>query len=810
MTPVEAAYWTPGRQTVAVLERRTLWGRAVAEVLVPSTGRTLVVDAADLGPAAERAWSRAEVTYRAAAGRFSHELAHNALAVAPRERLEVLPHQLAALQRARAADPVRLLLADEVGLGKTIEAGLIYTDLRTRGRVRRVLIVCPKAVLLQWVAEMQDRFGEAFALVGQGGVPMDAGFDPWRQFDRVVTSVDAVKPMRRRRGWKPDQLEQYNQRRFAAVVDAGWDLVVFDEAHHVAGSTADVSRHQLAAELARRTPHVLLLSATPHSGKSEAFARLLGLLDPSLAAGEALTQEHVARWVVRTEKRQAKTANGEPLFQARTTSTEIVPYGSRHIEAELYEAVTQYVRDGYQRALREHRPAVGFLVLLMQRLVSSSTAAILGALQRRAAALEANSGGLLPLDALAEEWHEQDGDEQLAVLEAVDAPLWRDERRDVEALLHIARQAARQTDAKATHLLDLLARLRREERDADLKVVVFTEFRPTQRMMAELLEGAGFRVVTIHGDLTITERRAVQREFAEGAQILVSTDAGGEGVNLQFAHIVVNYDLPWNPMRIEQRIGRVDRIGQRDAVRAFNLVSEHSVDARVLEVLEAKLETIRAELGADKWGDVLESVSSGRRVEELYAAVIGGAADLSTAAETFVQATRADLDGQGRARSLLPADTPTAPPMTAPIWRGLFARAQRAWRVDESEPPEKALSQMPQMLAGESVAVVHAGVSGVWSLWEVRPDATTEMTDYFALFLQESTRVRPDHAERIWDGLARGELDVAGTATFDPVVWNRCTEEATNRAYEPSRRLCPPERWRAPWLRLRLLVQVEP
>src|SRR5690606_26883745 len=355
--------------------------------ILPSGRPPTWVGGHELTDPESRPWEVSEVAWRAAAARAAHLMARGEAVALTRGRLDPLPHQLAVLDRALSTNPVRLLLADEVGLGKTIEAGLIYTEMKARRRVQRVLVVAPKGVQLQWVAEMRDRFGEEFALVGPSAIPVDAGVDPWRAFDRVVCSIDSVKPVGYRSGVDPEEIDRRNEQRFSRLVDAGWDLAIIDEAHHAAGASVGVARHELAAELARTTPNILLLSATPHSGKSDAFARLLSLLDVRFLDSIPLTRSTVAPYIVRTEKRAAVDQVGRPLFRPRTTTLERVPYGDRIVEKKLYEAVTEYVRHGYEAAVREGRSGPILLLLLMQRLASSSTAAALDALERRLASL---------------------------------------------------------------------------------------------------------------------------------------------------------------------------------------------------------------------------------------------------------------------------------------------------------------------------------------------------------------------------------------------------------------------------------------
>jgi superfamily II DNA or RNA helicase len=790
---MERAWWPAGREPVQVLSTEQLWGADVAVVLVPSTGRVERLAADELVDLTQRRWTEPELSWRAARGLIMRSVAGgDPLAVAA-GGIDPLPHQLAVLDRAMHADPVRLLFADEVGLGKTIEAGLVISELKARGEIHRVLVVAPKGVQLQWVAEMAEKFGEQFVLVGRGGVPVDAGIDPWRTFDQVVCSLDAVKPLRSRAGWSPERLARHNERRSRALIESGWDLVVIDEAHHVAGSSEDVARHQLGRKLAMSSPRLLLLSATPHSGKSEAFARLLGLLDEGFVHGRPINRQTVASLVVRTEKRHATDAGGRPLFWPRTTELVTIPYGPRKIERRLYEAVTDYVRHGYARAKAERRPVVGFLVLLMQRLVSSSTEAILTALERRLAAVTSEGEQLRLFGERMAEWRDLTGEEQLAALSDAQGEAWGNERGEVELLVDLARKArSAGLDAKARHLLDLLGSIARRDGDPGAKVVVFTEFIPTQTMLLELLDGAGISSVAINGSMSIEERRQAQQAFRDDVRILVSTDAGGEGVNLQFAHVVVNYDLPWSPTRIEQRIGRVDRIGQTSDVTAYNLVLESSIDARVIEVLQAKLAVILAELGADKEGDILATTD--QAVENLYAAAIVDPGSIDRAAEEFADGTRATIREMAPLRDAL-GDSHTAAPLAhrspLPRWIELADRASTALG---QQPGRTAL---PDVMPGEPAPQIAGATTGWWSWWETSGGSTREA---FALFVSDSRAIRPDLAERIWVQLAEGVDPITGPVLSDD-VFHHLRNLAVDHGYRHPTSM--------PSLTPRLIVRVE-
>ncbi len=657
-----------------IIEEISLWGETSYRVWLQNEDRVVRVPAEDLIPISETQQPDREghrLNYLAAAARIAQTIQPNpresdeSVLLAPLEAdIIPLPHQLRALSRAVSGDQVRYLLADEVGLGKTIEAGLILRELKMRGLVKRVLVVVPKSLATQWAAEMQDHFQEDFQLVLPEDIRtlnrLQSGFadaaaddllnNAWTLFDQVIVTMDSVKPMDRRRGWSDERLSVYNQRRFEDLVSAGWDLVIVDEAHKMGGSSESIARHQLGRGLSDCAPYLLLLSATPHQGKTEAFLRLLSLLDPQLfVEGSRVSKEKVRPFIIRTKKRDAVDVNGKPIFTPRTTTLQPIAWEARHAQqARLYELVTNYVREGYNQALQEKKHHIGFLMVLMQRLVVSSTRAIRTSLERRLAVLnEEITGHALPLECLedTDEYFDLDGQDLLEAILEIRESADQDERDEVALLLQQARQCEQsEVDAKAEALLETLYRLQNQTSNPDLKVLIFTEFVSTQEMLADYLRGRGVVVATLNGGMSMAERRQAQVDFSQKAQILVSTDAGGEGLNLQFCHVVINYDIPWNPMRLEQRIGRVDRIGQEKPVQAFNFIFEESIEFRVREVLEEKLNVIYQEFGIDKTSDVLDSGQAGKLFEDAFIRSISTPETLEDNVEAAVQGFRAQVE----------------------------------------------------------------------------------------------------------------------------------------------------------------------
>ncbi|MHB8165992.1 MAG: helicase-related protein [Sulfuricella sp.] len=817
-------WYTRHASPCRVVERRDVWGETSYRVWLPAKDAVVRARAADLAPLAGIRPSLDQILHTAAAAKLLDALEDNLLLAPIQSSVVPLPHQLYALNRAMSRDRIRYLLADEVGLGKTIEAGLILRELKLRGMARRILVVAPKGLVRQWQAEMRLHFGEKFQFIEpaelaafrQWRVNANADEDNlWRVHDQVICSLDSVKPLEGRRGWSLEQLTTYNRERFEDLISASWDLVIIDESHRLGGSTEQVARYKLGAALAEAAPYLLLLSATPHQGKTDQFLRLMQLIDRDSFPDEgSVTQDRVRPFVIRTEKRASIDAEGLPLFKPRMTRLQAVAWQSRHAaQHRLYEAVTDYVRHGYNQALASKQRHIGFLMILMQRLVTSSTAAIRTTLERRLLALDTPQPQASLFENVdTDEWAELDGQTQVDI--AINANGLAMEKSEVEALLDLARETeAAGTDAKAEALLELIYKLQQEENDPSLKVLIFTEFVPTQAMLAGFLESRGFSVALLNGSMDLDARAKAQQVFARDIRVLVSTDAGGEGLNLQFCHVIVNFDMPWNPMRIEQRIGRVDRIGQRSVVRAINFVLEDTVEHRVRQVLEEKLAIIAEEFGVDKASDVMDSVESEPLFDELFVHGLQNPDSIEQECDAVITQIKEKIADAKQSTDLLTdghaleaddarkwRDHPAQFWLERAITNGLPARGgsavkvDQAWRVKWVDGSESAqvcfdartaeqnpelewvtledtraralISELPRCVAGQPLPIVRIGglpdsIRGVWSLWEISLSAEGfNRRRFLPLFATDDGRTFVPTAKRIWDLLLTERVEV--------------------------------------------------
>lgn len=621
---------------VKILEKIEAWGYTSYRVFNPSTGKVYKVAEEQLKiEGGTNTYDENYLRYVTLLSKIKNETAGGLLSSLASGVIP-LPHQLHVLNRAMEHNTIRYILADEVGLGKTIEAGMIIKELKARGLIRRILVVCPTGLVTQWASEMQEKFHEKFHVI----LPSDYDTirritdseDVYGQYDQVISPMDSIKPLEKRAGWTAEKIEKYNRERIDSIINSGWDLVIIDEAHRVAGSSGEVARYKLGHLLSQASPYLLLLSATPHNGKTEPFLRLVRLLDEdAFPNARAIVKEQVAPYLIRTEKREAIDNNGNKLFKNRITNLVLLNWDERHtLQQELYELVTSYVSKTYNKAMRNRRKnmCLIFLLVIMQRMVTSSTAAVRQSLERRLAVLKTQTTrlGSLTEEDLADLNIEDNVEE---ALEAIS--LDNDEEiKELENLIAVAKQAEFQhPDVKVEKLYNTIDAILSE--DQNQKIIIFTEFVATQEYLKRLLTAKGYKITVLNGSMSIEERNDALQEFRDNSNVFISTDAGGEGLNLQFSNIIINYDLPWNPMKIEQRCGRADRIGQTRDVQIYNFTIEDTIENRVREVLEEKLFVILNDMGVDKYSDVLDSEIAEINFTEVYMRSISNPENLKDA-----------------------------------------------------------------------------------------------------------------------------------------------------------------------------------
>lgn len=615
---------------VQIMERIELWGYTSYKVFNPANGSVYKATGEQL----KRGGGEAQLDenylrYVTLLSKIRNETSAGILS-AFSSGVIPLPHQLHVLERALETRNIRYILADEVGLGKTIEAGMIIKELKARGLITRILVVCPTGLVSQWSVEMQEKFHEKFQVI----LPSDFDTirrltdndDVYGQFDQVISPMDSIKPVEKHAGWSDKRVEKYNQERIEAIINSGWDLIIIDEAHRVAGSSSYVARYKLGYLLSQASPYLLLLTATPHNGKTEPFLRLVRLLDEQAFPNyKSIVKEQVAPYLIRSEKREAIDNNGNLLFKKRYTHLVELHWDERHsLQRQLYELVSSYVSKIYDKARwnRKKNMCLIFLMIIMQRMVTSSTAAVRQSLEHRLRVLLEEETRVNTMS--ESDWDErdiEDGDADAMEAMSLDRSA---EIEELKMIISVAKQAEFQHhDVKVDALFDTIDELQSE--DPAQKIIPFTEFVGTQVYLKELLESRGYSVSVLNGSMDIEERNNALNEFKMSTGIFISTDAGGEGLNLQFANIIINYDLPWNPMKIEQRCGRADRIGQQRDVHIYNMIIGDTVESRVREVLEEKLSVIMKELGIDKYSDVLDNEVAECDFTDAYMSSIGHA-----------------------------------------------------------------------------------------------------------------------------------------------------------------------------------------
>lgn len=722
-----------------------------------------------------------------------------------------LPHQLHVLNRAVSDNNVRYILADEVGLGKTIEAGLIIEELKARGLIKRILVVCPTGLVTQWSIEMEEKFGEKFRII----LPEDYDTirkitdndDVYGQFDQVISPMDSIKPLEKRIGWTEERIEQYNEERIYSIINSGWDLVIIDEAHRVAGSTGEVARYKLGNLLAAASPYLLLLTATPHNGKTEPFLRLIRLVDEKAFPNmKAVVKEQVAPYVIRTEKREAIDNNGNLLFKNRNTHIVELHWDERHSQQrKLYEMVSSYVSKNYNKALRNRGKNmwVIFLLIMMQRLVTSSTTAVRQSLQKRIKILEEQA---FRYESMTEaEFVEIDLEENMEEAIAAISMDIKSEIEDLNQIVAVAQQAEYQyLDVKVEPLLSIVDDIFAEDRNR--KLIIFTEFVATQQYLSKLLKDRGYSTSLLNGSLSIEERNLVLAEFREETNILISTDAGGEGLNLQFANYMINYDLPWNPMKIEQRIGRVDRIGQQRDVEIYNFVLADTVETRVKDVLEEKLSVILREIGIDKYADVLDSETAGVNFTDAYLNSIRNPRNIEYNIKPIEEDLRTQVKNTLRIKDLIREDKDLTEFIGADTSFDIEAalRSMMAYYESSIGNPvlpidtygindERIIKHLKKEIRQDehskllSISIKDfPNEKGWFMLWHlsVAPDGTGGKT--IPVFINENGVLRPLAGKRIWDAILDDQrvISVSEGAAVTAEALDTLTKASQDYAYD--------------------------
>ena len=558
--------------------------------------------------------------------------------------IQSLPHQIEAvygkmLPQAR----LRFLLADDPGAGKTIMAGLLIKELKLRNAIERILVIVPASLTIQWQDELLRFFNEIFTIINAENDKQQL-VNLWQRESQVITSMDyAKRPEVRERVWA-----------------SNWDLIILDEAHkcsaytkrssHRAPEADKTKRYQLIEHFSESAPlSMLFLTATPHQGDEDRFSHFLHLLDPDLFVEphRLLEKERELRksilglgkdcpWMIRRLKEDLRDFDGKRIFPNRHSQTVTFTLGLD--EYDLYQKVNEYLNRFLIGGTGRAKQSIALTRTVLQRRLASSTYAIYESLKRRLKRQEDLLEELqkLPLDKqrkrlaelrgaiIDEEREEDDLDEKERdelvneITTAEQLGELQEEIAYLKDLIEFAKGVYEHApDSKLNTLKHVLEKAEFGElRDGRGKLLIFTEHRDTMNYLSDHLKRWGFTTCVIHGGMNPHERKKAQEKFRTESQICVATEAAGEGINLQFCHLMINYDLPWNPARIEQRMGRIHRIGQDRDVYIFNFVAESSsdgkpiIEGKILKRLLEKLEQMREALGSDRVYDVIGQILS--------------------------------------------------------------------------------------------------------------------------------------------------------------------------------------------------------
>lgn len=547
-------------------------------------------------------------------------------------KIDPLPFQLDAVYlHALKLPRMRFLIADDPGAGKTIMAGLIIKEMELRGLARRVLIVSPGHLKEQWRRELKEKFQSNFTIVDRGFMNAYRAENPWEVENQLITSIDFAKREDIRNSlWGVD-----------------WDLVIVDEAHKMAAykygkKTNKTTRYKLGEVLSKTSENMLFLTATPHKGDPENFRLLLDLLEPGFFAKTGMITEakdsNDNPLFIRRIKEQLRDFEGKPIFTKRNTYSH--KFLLSDTEMQLYNELSKYIIHQYNKALAQNnRRNFVFALLLLQRRMASSIYALLKSLRRKKEKYEAilENPSLLveskKIDAIdrdiesdLELWEDETEiyrweKESQAETSTISANLeeLKEEIKTLKLLINMAESIL--DSGNETKLSELKTIM---ETIGDEKVLIFSEAKDTVDYLIDKMRSWGYSVNYIHGEMSMEQRVEAEQIFRKETQVMIATEAAGEGINLQFCHMMINYDIPWNPNRLEQRMGRIHRYKQKKDVHIFNLVAENTREGMVLARVLEKLEHIKSAIGSDKVYDVIGEIFPAKDLYKLVVDAVSG------------------------------------------------------------------------------------------------------------------------------------------------------------------------------------------
>lgn len=542
-------------------------------------------------------------------------------------KVDPLPHQIEAVYGiVLKLGRIRFLIADDPGAGKTIMAGLIIKELKLRHVVNRILIVAPGHLKDQWRRELKERFEETFVVVDRSILDTHYGENVWQRENQIITSIDFAKQ---------DEI-------LPTIAATTFDLIIVDEAHKMSAyqygdKTSKSKRYRLGETLSSVSEHLLFLTATPHKGDTENFRLFLDLLSPGFFASSELLTQSIENQenplFLRRIKEDLKDFEGKPLFLPRKVETLGYELGIESPkEKVLYNHLSEYVSTQYNKALSKDRKRnVAFALVILQRRFASSIYALFRSLERRKNRLQDLLSRVDSLNTInnrlfdfedAEDLSEEDRWKEEEMMITLTASENREELlKEIDILDSLYNEAKKiiddQSEIKLRQLKATLEDL--NGKFPNQKIIIFTESRDTLDYLEKRITNTwGYTAITIHGGMRLDERIEAEKKFKnENIQVLVATEAAGEGINLQFCHLMINYDIPWNPNRLEQRMGRIHRYGQTKEVFIYNLVAKDTREGEVLNRLFLKLDEIRKAMGSDKVFDVISEVLVGKNLSQL-------------------------------------------------------------------------------------------------------------------------------------------------------------------------------------------------